>query len=273
MIEVEITRDGQAPRRVRLADGAFRLGRHEDNDIVLDGREVSRHHARLLLDGSDVVIEDLSSGNGVLVAGRLIRDGLVAEGDVIQIATFELSYHHVVPEVDGEAVLLAMDGDDVGRRWPLQGECLSIGRGDDADVLIDDPGVSRHHADLVRRAYGWSIRDNGSANGLYLNDQRLREAPLRSGDILRIGTLRFRFVIKAPEAGPEARTGQGEATVILRRDDLGDPASAPPPPHVASPKVRTQTTASWWAYLLLGVVGAGILVGLLWVAQRMGVSG
>ena len=57
MIELVIRREGEAERKLKLADGAFGIGRQEGNEIRLDDKEVSRKHARLLVDGDLVLPE------------------------------------------------------------------------------------------------------------------------------------------------------------------------------------------------------------------------
>jgi DNA-binding SARP family transcriptional activator len=84
--------DGQ---RYRL-ESSNRIGRRPDNDIVLDDDDVSRYHAVVIHTGSEFVISDLRSTNGVEVAGRRIRgsSATLADGDQIRIGscrfTFEL---------------------------------------------------------------------------------------------------------------------------------------------------------------------------------------
>jgi hypothetical protein len=63
------------------------LGRALDNDIVVESSEVSRHHARLELDGDGLRIIDLNSTNGTQVNGRAIRSQAIRPGDEITFGT------------------------------------------------------------------------------------------------------------------------------------------------------------------------------------------
>lgn len=67
-----------------------------------------------------------------------------------------------------------------------------IGRGADCDLRLRNNSVSRHHC-ILRVASGEAVLiDLGSSNGTYLNNERVRsQAPLHSGDELRVGTCRF----------------------------------------------------------------------------------
>ena len=58
--------------------------------------------------------------------------------------------------------------------FPLNKNILSIGRMDDNDIVIDDPGVSRYHARLTRSEGKWILEDLGSSNGTFINGQRIR---------------------------------------------------------------------------------------------------
>lgn len=67
-----------------------------------------------------------------------------------------------------------------------------IGRGTDADVVVDDPDVSRHHARLEDENGVVYVSDLDSANGTFLNGRRLRQAiEVRSGDRIDVGTARL----------------------------------------------------------------------------------
>jgi pSer/pThr/pTyr-binding forkhead associated (FHA) protein len=64
----------------------------------------------------------------------------------------------------------------------------TIGRGDDCDIRLDDPMVSRHHAVVGGDRAAPAIEDLGSANGLYVNGRRRDgSVRLRAGDIVQLG--------------------------------------------------------------------------------------
>jgi len=77
----------------RLQATATRIGRLDDNDIVLDDANVSRHHAVIIDTGTSFVISDLRSANGVDVAGERIRGtATLAHGDQIRICDHEFTF-------------------------------------------------------------------------------------------------------------------------------------------------------------------------------------
>ncbi|MGD8596760.1 MAG: FHA domain-containing protein [Anaerolineae bacterium] len=71
---------------------------------------------------------------------------------------------------------------------------LTVGRHEDADIVLTDPQVSRQHAEIAMQGGKWVIRDLGSANGTFVNGQRLAGLyVLESNDIVEVGQTRFRF--------------------------------------------------------------------------------
>jgi FHA domain-containing protein len=90
--------------------------------------------------------------------------------------------------------LLVLDG----RRMVLEGEAAVVGRSRECDVVVDDPNVSRRHAQLDRTpAGGWAIRDLGSTNGVVINGRRVnRSHELSSGDRIELGTSELVFQVE-----------------------------------------------------------------------------
>ena len=79
-------------RQYRLNGTTTRIGRLDDNDVVLDGEDVSRHHAVIADTGTGFMITDLRSTNGVEVGGQRIRtSAALADGDRIRIGRHDLT--------------------------------------------------------------------------------------------------------------------------------------------------------------------------------------
>ena len=96
------------------------------------------------------------------------------------------------PEVATRAVVELDD-----RRYVLEGPRATIGRARDAECVLRDPNVSRHHAELRRSAQGeWTIADLGSTNGVKVNGRRVGTTRLAAGDQVTLGTTTFRFDIE-----------------------------------------------------------------------------
>jgi hypothetical protein len=101
-----------------------------------------------------------------------------------------------------------------------------IGRQVDGQGLaILEPSVSRHHSHLVQDPTGWMLRDLGSANGTYLNDQLL-EAPIvaKGGDRIRFGHIAF-YMIEDVAKLPPPRVGGRHIAATIRPPDRRAPTS------------------------------------------------
>ncbi len=87
-----------------------------------------------------------------------------------------------------------------GTRHALQPPGLVIGRGTEADLRINDPGISRRHAEIRVEAQGSTLRlhivDLGSTNGITVNGHKVREAALQEGSRIEIGSTRM--LVHAP---------------------------------------------------------------------------
>jgi len=83
---------GESIEETMLVPGRLIIGRTSDNDLQIDSRFVSRHHAQVVTTMQGSVIEDLNSTNGIYVRGKKIRRHKLIEGDVVQIGQHTLTY-------------------------------------------------------------------------------------------------------------------------------------------------------------------------------------
>jgi diguanylate cyclase (GGDEF)-like protein len=92
--------------------------------------------------------------------------------------------------------LTVLMGAEVGAVYALSGSTL-IGRSPDAQIMLDDDGVSRSHAQIIERDGHYELRDLASTNGVYVGQQRLREAlVLEDGARIQIGNTLLRFSLQ-----------------------------------------------------------------------------
>jgi hypothetical protein len=75
-----------------------------------------------------------------------------------------------------------------GSRHPLHLGSLVVGRGTDADLRINDPGVSRRHVEFRQNESQVEVHDLGSTNGMLVNGQRVTSSLLSDGSVVRIGS-------------------------------------------------------------------------------------
>jgi DNA-binding winged helix-turn-helix (wHTH) protein len=90
------------------------------------------------------------------------------------------------------------------RQVPLSEGTNIVGRGTDAAVWIDAPGVSRHHARIVVRQGEATLEDLGSKNGTYVKGDRVtKPRRLANGDQVRLGSVVITFRIPQPPGATE----------------------------------------------------------------------
>ena len=95
-----------------------------------------------------------------------------------------------------------------------------VGRHSTADVRLPLPDVSRRHCRFVFTAEGWRVEDLGSLNGVHVNDVPVQQAPLRHGDLVRIGGFTFTVDLGGPRPGEES---DNTLQAILRKLPFGPP--------------------------------------------------
>src|SRR5437762_1453976 len=94
----------------------------------------------------------------------------------------------------------------------LGSSVITIGRAHDNQIVLNDPKVSRQHAQIRPDEQGYSIVDLGSVNGTFVNEQRLSPFVLhllRMGDIIRIGDTKFTYQINDISTPTKASFGTG----------------------------------------------------------------
>jgi hypothetical protein len=83
------------------------------------------------------------------------------------------------------------------RRYELRLTRTLIGRGEQADLRLDDEQISRKHACILYAGNEFRVRDDGSGNGTLLNGSRVLEYGLRNGDELQLGATHLRFCVES----------------------------------------------------------------------------
>jgi predicted component of type VI protein secretion system len=112
----------------------------------------------------------------------------------------------------------------------------TIGRGRGTTIVLPHPLVSRQHCELFESGGQLIVRDLGSLNGTFVNNQRVTEAPLAPGELLTVGTVTFRAVYEAEAVVPSEPVGKvkdaaGDKTVRAAKVSTlaAQPKVSPPP--------------------------------------------
>jgi hypothetical protein len=93
----------------------------------------------------------------------------------------------------------------VEKAYPMRTLVVSIGRSDQCDIAVKDGSMSGKHAEVSKVNGEIKVKDAGSANGIYVNGEKVEEAELFDGDILRLGQTSIRVDI----VGGKVRPGSG----------------------------------------------------------------
>jgi hypothetical protein len=101
-------------------------------------------------------------------------------------------------------------------RHLIASDVFRIGRHSENDLILHDPSISRHHAEIVRRRDGsFAITDLESMNGVFVNNRQHRKTILRDGDMVELGDVPLRFILHTE--GEE----KDEKTLVLTPLDPG----------------------------------------------------
>ena len=93
----------------------------------------------------------------------------------------------------GPASLTLLRGGTAAQRFTLKKDRTVVGRLPECDVVVDDPGASRHHAEIRRVGGSYVVSDLGSTNGTLVNDATVGEQALADGDRITIGNTVLEF--------------------------------------------------------------------------------
>ncbi|GAB3747379.1 FHA domain-containing protein [Lysobacter olei] len=210
---------GECPQ-VLLGPGINRVGSDPDANVVIDLPGVQRQHCLLHVTGTGVMLEVAQSAD-VSVNGRVV-EGLISlrPGDAVafhgvqaRLAAIEpvapvkklSDPWHVASSANDDPgatavrpvapkfVLRGTAGRAFGRSIPLVG-VVTVGRGPECSLRLDEPGLSRAHARLLATDQGVQVEDVGSSNGTFINGKRVLRGDARVGDEIGFDSLRFQLL-------------------------------------------------------------------------------
>ena len=236
-----------------VRDDVARLGRSPECTVVFSGERagvVSSLHLEIRYGVAGWLLKDLASLNGTFLNGRrLTGEGLLKAGDIIGLG--ETGPRIAVAAV-AEGVPKRPEGADrspnpppgrrmpasarsygvtlldpaTGRRHDARGIRIRLGRGHECEVRLADSSdviVSRVHAELAAGPSGaLVVRDVGSRNGTFLNDERVTEPiPIRLGDRIMLGAGGPVLVVEGLGTAPQLRAvsppgARGRKSVMAR---------------------------------------------------------
>lgn len=97
--------------------------------------------------------------------------------------------------VPRDACLVVIYGMELGKKFNIETEEVVVGRSSKVDIQVDQEAVSRNHCTLINTGNTILLRDLGSTNGTYVNDELVDEYVLRDGDLVKVGRCIFKFLV------------------------------------------------------------------------------
>lgn len=197
---------------VHLVRDDYTVGRDESNAVRLTERNISRHHARLGRTAEQWRIHDLDSYNGCYVNGARVGEPQpLLHGDLVQLGDYRLSLEDeslASAREDGVLTLpgrpgmntqadrlVLMAGPGQGQEFVLGAVRVVLGRGEECEISINHPSVSRVHAEIRRVGeHHYEMVDLGSANGVRVNGVELPSSMLDARDVIELGDVLLKFL-------------------------------------------------------------------------------
>lgn len=163
------------------------------------------------------------------------------------------------------AKLVVLSAGMTGRTHELQVERTTIGRVEDNTFTIAEPSVSSHHCEVLLRGSDIVVKDLNSTNGTYINGEKITEAIIKPGQILRLGQVEVRLETDAPAAPAKKKMDQ---TLVMQRgvslNDLEQSAHGGGFDTKGAGFTKKTDRGSKVFWIVAALVGLIIVVGLLY---------
>lgn len=140
-----------------------------------------------------------------------------------------------------EVVLIRVTESGEQQPVPLSHERTLIGRMDDCHIRIPIGGISRKHCEIVVKDGSIVVRDLGSSNGTFVNQERVSDQPLAPGDLISVGGLVFLVSVNGDPSDINAAMMYEDG--LPETESIG-PASPSAPREAAAPKAPQAVSSS-----------------------------
>jgi DNA-binding NtrC family response regulator len=219
MSELKVSKDGKISFKINLSKNLFKIGRSLTSDLTLDDLEVSREHAEIIYRNENYYLKDKSLA-GTKVNNQFVDEIILEDGAKIEIGRWQIEFNAYAKEDEAylddvkttitqyqkksetkivginqdqnsflteKIILLVKAPDKNTRRFILNEKSLTIGSSSEADIMVEDDYVSSLHARLTATNNGIEIKDLGSTNGVWINENKVGEISLTPPQIISLG--------------------------------------------------------------------------------------
>ena len=150
-----------------------------------------------------------------------------------------------MPEDNNLRIRLSLKGRPI-KSFSFNKDVITVGRDPNADVCLDNPSISREHLRIERMANGhFCVKDPGSANGVYLNEERVTVGMVYNNDVVRIGKYSLWISVERDRRAddknlPRTMADAPQSTMMLTTDEIQrimtsarDKEMVPPEPPIS----------------------------------------
>jgi pSer/pThr/pTyr-binding forkhead associated (FHA) protein len=174
------------------------------------------------------------------------------------------------------AKLVLLSAGMTGRTHELKVDRTTVGRLEDNTFQVPDPSVSSHHCEILLRGGEIVVRDLDSTNGTSISGNKVTEAPLKPGQILRLGQIEMRLETEATAPAPAAATTKKlEQTMVMQRGvslnelvEKGTKAGGFDTTGSGFSKKKDSGNQIFW--IIAAVFGIILVSGILWLFLKAG---
>jgi pSer/pThr/pTyr-binding forkhead associated (FHA) protein len=118
------------------------------------------------------------------------------------------------------AKLILTQNDQVLKEYPLNKECITVGRRPENDIQIDNLAISGQHCQIINILNDSFIEDLNSTNGTVVNSRAIKKHALANGDVIKLGDHQLKYVNELASSVAEDEFAK---TMIIRPDAMGMP--------------------------------------------------
>lgn len=230
MLKIEFKDNRQDP--IWVMEKGLSIGRSEKNQLVIDAPTVSFQHAKITFNGEGYLIKDLGSEHGTYVNGKRVTHKPLFCDDLITIGGVQLQVVDPTRDAakDKGKIYWSLIADSSwlsGQEFPMFGELgqrFSVGRGAQCDIIFAGTHLSRKHAEFTVGSDKLLVTDLGSANGIFVNDEKVETATLYPGDRVRLDVYSFR--VFGPGIEPPRSSKEVFAATPIEKPPVSDASTA-----------------------------------------------
>ncbi|AOE84308.1 FHA domain-containing protein [Pseudomonas sp. TCU-HL1] len=206
MLRIHFADNRQAP--IWLVDERFTIGQDSRNSLVLAEPEISLFHAEIRQEHGQYYLSDCGTPGGTFVNGERIGARFqLRSDDRVRVGQLELllvdpAKARPKAETTARWYLQVIKGEHEGQKYHVTGS-MTFGRSVKCELCFSDQELSRRHCEFFLKDDVLEAKDLASANGVFVNQQKVSTAVLQPGDQIRMGTVTL-LVIGPKVAAPQA---------------------------------------------------------------------